>query len=140
MHRPAQKRAGHREKRKRPKELPGEMTRAPELERAHARDQDVQDQRSRSDGSGSESGQTHHGDVTGCTGVAHGRIEKRDHEDAEEEQGKRAGRHGPKEETSNLERSTSNVAPKTTPRASNLSAFDVQHSTLDVIFEMAATT
>src|SRR3954454_1485437 len=108
MHRSAEKRTRHREQRERPEERPREMSRAPELERADARDQNVEHQRRRPDRSRGQPGERHRRDVTRRTRVPDAGIEKRDYDDAEEEQGESRGRHWLREETPNVECSTSN--------------------------------
>ena len=91
------------------------MPRAPELERADARDEDVEHERGRPDERGSQPAKAHDRDVTGRTGVANGRIEEGDEDYAGDEENDSCDIHRSAEE----KRSTSNVQHPTfdEPRA-----------------------
>jgi hypothetical protein len=56
------------------------------LERANARDQDVQDEGRRSDEGRRETAQGHHGDVTGSASMADRRVKERNDRYPDEEQ------------------------------------------------------
>jgi len=62
------------------------MAGPPKLKRRDERNQNVQYQRSRPDGSGYEPEQRHHGDVAGRAGVADAGVEERDDADCQKKE------------------------------------------------------
>src|SRR5512143_1212973 len=102
----SQKAEGDGGRGERPEQMPGEMPGAREVDGGDRRHQDVQDQRGRLEGGGSNAEQGQDGDVPGCPAVADAGVEDRHRGDTDRENEEQGNAHGRSSDRSSRETTT----------------------------------